>query len=84
MVNGREIREHPFNRPPIVSTSTSHSYEQQMARLFMKMDYAEYMALPGTRRWIDLEAPSLCKCDVVALYRLHMLIEAVGADAQHK
>ena len=50
----------------------------------MGISYEAYQALPGTRRWIDPEAPSLCKADVIALYRLHNLVEAVAADAQVK
>jgi len=50
----------------------------------MGIPYADYMALPGTRQWVNPEAPSLCKSDVIALYRLHGLIEAVAADAQVK
>ena len=73
------IHEYRFSRPPIEVTY-SLEFELERARLDYGLTKSEYDVLPGTRAWMT-ETDTLCKCDVLAVFRINQLIPLVFADA---
>ena len=51
--------------------------EEQLARADLGLSLEEYNSLPGTREWIEEGGPLLSKSDVIAIFRLKNLTEAV-------
>jgi len=54
------------------------------AQAAMGLTLGEYDALPGTPDWVDLDNPTLSKCEVIAWYRLSRRIPALMAEAANK
>jgi hypothetical protein len=57
----------------------SPEFEEAEARVFAGVSLAEFDAMPGVPDWCNEDRP-ISKSDVVAHYRLHMLIDAVRDD----
>lgn len=58
-------------------------FEEHEARIFAGLGVTEYETLPGDPVWCDDTYP-MSKAEVIALYRLHNLIDAVRNDAAVK
>lgn len=81
-VNGNPIQQYNLPRTN-VNISYSQEFEEQEARIFAGLGLAEYDALPGDPVWCD-DARPVSKAEVLTLYRMHYLVEAVRVHAANK
>ena len=78
MIGSTPVHQYRLSSTP-TQVTYSLDFELERARLEYGLTKMEFESLPGTREWVTEDQP-LCKCDVLAVYRINQLLPVVFAD----
>jgi hypothetical protein len=78
---GSPISQYRYRHKQAIAITYTLAFEEQQARIYAGLSLEQYAALPGSPRWIDPDAPTLSKAEVLLLYRMAHSIDAVAQDA---
>lgn len=82
MVNGNPISSYHLPKTAI-TISFDALFEEQEARVYSGLSVAEYDKLAGDPQYATEDQP-VSKAQIIALYRLHKIINAIVANEQSK